>query len=113
MVGDAVTTITCRSCPACGAPLGFLPGTLAVRCGACGSVAHVAEEVLGPRLPGTIFQRVAQPVTAAGVDRVAIKPAETTETAGPGEAIAAPQRSDGPTSLEAARAAHKQCAAIP
>lgn len=31
---------TCRSCSA---PLAFLPGTLAVRCDSCGSVAHVVS----------------------------------------------------------------------
>src|SRR5687767_7651964 len=40
------------SCPSCGHPIDFLPGTLAVKCGACGSVLHVeglSRE--GPRVP--------------------------------------------------------------
>lgn len=36
-----------RACPSCGAPVGCLPGTLAVRCPSCGGVLHVVDEPVG------------------------------------------------------------------
>jgi LSD1 subclass zinc finger protein len=66
------------SCPSCGARLSFLPGTLAVRCSSCGSIAHTEDVISAkeagsatqPPPPVSIHVSVVAPSQATSIDRI-------------------------------------------
>ena len=70
--------LTQSQCPSCAAPVGYLPGTLAVRCSACGTVVHVTgaeSPTSAPRGTPTRSQEVHLHLTAAGTGHGASGPA--------------------------------------